>query len=125
MSEEEHKDILPSDSEKPPADIFENMKDPNRPTRRAPEMERYVKVKKYLSPFVDKERPHTFSVWVEVGVQSFAVLQNEEDETRAIWFGDMVAIALKNLVELERSRAKIKEGLEEAIDLAKRGLPTQ
>ena len=87
------------------------MSDDTHITRRAPHMERYVKV----VPYPTEANPDACKVVLSIGVQSFTLSDGVdayfETKLAAEWTRDMLCIALHTLVDLERQR-----GLERRFD---------
>lgn len=67
-----------------------------RATRRAPHMERYVKVQP-----IPEESPESYQVRLQIGVQSFLISRghkvNHDEKEFAEWYRDMLCIALDTL----------------------------
>lgn len=76
-----------------------NSADEERPTRRAPHMERYVVIR----PQPSEDEPDRYQMRLEIGNQGFQINGGPgcENEENALWMRDMLCIALDNLVKLE------------------------
>lgn len=71
-----------------------------RDTRRNPEMERYVEVRP-ISAKTDRA-----NVFLKVGVQEFCISPADLEPDEAIWFRDMLCIALAQIVAESRAHER-------------------
>lgn len=71
------------------------MSDPNRHTRRAPHMEKYIEI----VPCYQDDFPDAHVVRLIVGNQRFQLDDFKETKAEAVWMGDMLCIALAGIVE--------------------------